>query len=208
MGLLKMDFLGLRTLTDIKKACDYIYENHGVKIDFYSSDFTYDDPKVFGMLAEGNTDAVFQLESAGFKKFMKELKPNCLEDIVAGVSMYRPGPMDSIPKFVHNKHNPDDIVYDDECLEPILNVTYGCIVYQEQVMKIVQVMGGYSMGQADNIRRIMGKKQVEKIDQERKKFIDGWEDPSGKRSIPGAVKLGHSREVAEKIFDEMKEFAK
>ena len=208
MGLLKMDFLGLRTLTDIKKACDYIYENHGVKIDFYDPDFTYDDQKVYEMLANGNTDAVFQLESAGFKKVMKDLKPNCLEDIVAGVAMYRPGPMDSIPKFVHNKHNPEDVVYDDPCLEDILDVTYGCIVYQEQVMKIVQVMGGYSLGQADNIRRIMGKKQVEKIDAEKEKFVNGWEDPSGKRSIPGAVKLGHKKEVAEKIFDEMKEFAK
>ena len=208
MGLLKMDFLGLRTLTDIKKTCDYVYENHGVKIDFYDNNFSYDDQEVYGMLANGNTDAVFQLESAGFKKVMKDLKPNCLEDIVAGVAMYRPGPMDSIPKFIHNKHNPEDVVYDDPCLEDILNVTYGCIVYQEQVMQIVQVMAGYSMGQADNIRRIMGKKQVEKIDAEKEKFVNGWEDPTGKNSIPGAVKLGHKKEVAEKIFDEMKEFAK
>ena len=208
LGLLKMDFLGLRTLTDIKKTCDYVFENHGVKIDFYDPNFTYDDQEVYGMLANGNTDAVFQLESAGFKKVMKELQPNCLEDIVAGVAMYRPGPMDSIPRFIENKHHPDNIIYDDPCLEPILNVTYGCIVYQEQVMQIVQVMGGYSMGQADNIRRIMGKKQVEKIDQEREKFINGWDDPSGKRSIPGAVKLGHDKKVAEKVFDEMKEFAK
>lgn len=206
LGLLKMDFLGLRTLTDIKKACDYIYENYGEKIDFYN--MSYDDPKVFEMLAEGKTDAVFQLESGGFKKFMKELKPTCLEDIIAGVSLYRPGPMDSIPKFVKNKQCPDEIVYDDECLVDILDVTYGCIVYQEQVMKIVQVMAGYSMGQADNIRRIMGKKQVDKIDKEREKFINGWEDPEGKKSIPGAIKLGHSKEVAERIFNEMKEFAK
>ncbi len=206
LGLLKMDFLGLRTLTDIKKACDYIYQNYGKKIDFYN--MSYDDPKVFEMLAEGKTDAVFQLESAGFKKFMKELKPTCLEDIIAGVSLYRPGPMDSIPKFVRNKQNPDEVVYDDPCLENILDVTYGCIVYQEQVMKIVQVMGGYSLGQADNIRRIMGKKQVDKIDKEREKFIYGWEDPEGKKSIPGAVKLGHDAKVADKIFNEMKEFAK
>ncbi len=206
LGLLKMYFLGLVTLTDIKKACDYIYENYGTKIDFYN--MPYDDPKVFEMIAEGKTDAVFQIESAGFKKFMKELKPTCLEDIIAGVSLYRPGPMDSIPKFVQNKQNPDGIIYDDECLVDILDVTYGCIVYQEQVMKIVQVMAGYSMGQADNIRRIMGKKQVDKIDKEREKFINGWEDPEGKKSIPGAVKLGHSKEVAEKIFNEMKEFAK
>lgn len=206
LGLLKMDFLGLRTLTDIKKACDYIYQNYGEKIDFYN--MSYDDPKVFEMLAEGKTDAVFQLESAGFKKFMKELKPTCLEDIIAGVSLYRPGPMDSIPKFVRNKQNPDEVVYDDPCLEDILDVTYGCIVYQEQVMKIVQVMAGYSLGQADNIRRIMGKKQVDKIDKEREKFINGWEDPEGKKSIPGAVKLGHDAKVADKIFNEMKEFAK
>ena len=206
LGLLKMDFLGLANLTDIKKACDYVYENHGVKIDFYNME--YNDQNVFAMIAAGKTDAVFQLESAGMKKFMKELKPNCLEDIIAGVSMYRPGPMDSIPKFVKNKQDPEHVVYDDPCLEDILNVTYGCIVYQEQVMKIVQVMGGYSLGQADNIRRIMGKKQVDKIDAERVKFINGWEDPSGKHSIPGAIKLGHKKEVAEKIFDEMKEFAK
>ena len=206
LGLLKMDFLGLRTLTDIKKTCDYIYQNYGKKIDFYN--MSYDDPKVFEMLAEGKTDAVFQLESAGFKKFMKELKPTCLEDIIAGVSLYRPGPMDSIPKFVRNKQHPDEVVYDDPCLENILDVTYGCIVYQEQVMKIVQVMAGYSLGQADNIRRIMGKKQVDKIDKEREKFINGWEDPEGKKSIPGAIKLGHDPKVADKIFNEMKEFAK
>lgn len=206
LGLLKMDFLGLRTLTDIKKACDYVYENHGVKLDFYNMD--YDDENVFALIAAGKTDAVFQLESAGMKKFMKELKPTCLEDIIAGVSLYRPGPMDSIPKFVQNKQDPSKVTYADPCLENILDVTYGCIVYQEQVMKIVQVMAGYSMGQADNIRRIMGKKQVDKIDQERGKFVNGWTDPAGKKSIPGAVNLGHDRDVAEKIFDEMKEFAK
>ncbi len=207
MGLLKMDFLGLITLTDIKKACDYIYENHGVKVDFYNG-MEYNDPKVYEMLSAGKTDAVFQLESAGFKKFMKELKPNCLDDIIAGVALYRPGPMDFIPTFVRNKQDPSQVVYDDPCLEDILDVTYGCIVYQEQVMKIFQVMGGYNLGQADNVRRIMGKKQLDKIDKERVKFIDGWEDPEGKKSIPGAVKLGHDRAVAEKIFNEMKEFAK
>ncbi len=206
LGLLKMDFLGLANLTDIKKACDYVYEDHGVKIDFY--DMEYNDPNVYNLIASGRTDAVFQLESAGMKKFMKELKPTCLEDIIAGVSLYRPGPMDSIPKFVKNKQDPSQVTYDDPCLEDILDVTYGCIVYQEQVMKIVQVMAGYSLGQADNIRRIMGKKQVDKIDQEREKFINGWTDPSGRASIPGAIKLGHKKEVAEKIFNEMKEFAK
>ena len=206
LGLLKMDFLGLITLTDIKKACDYVYEDHGVKIDFY--DMEYDDPKVFDLISSGRTDAVFQLESAGMKKFMKDLKPSCMDDIIAGISLYRPGPMDFIPKFVKNKQDPEHIEYDDPCLEDILDVTYGCIVYQEQVMKIFQVMGGYSLGQADNIRRIMGKKKVDQIDKERVKFVNGWEDPEGKKSIPGAIKLGHKKEVAEKIFDEMKEFAK
>ncbi|MDE6583109.1 MAG: DNA polymerase III subunit alpha, partial [Clostridia bacterium] len=172
LGLLKMDFLGLRTLTDIKKACDYIYENHGVKIDFYNME--YNDPNVFKLIANGQTDAIFQLESAGMKKFMKDLKPSCMDDIIAGISLYRPGPMDFIPKFVKNKQDPSQVIYEDPCLEDILDVTYGCIVYQEQVMKIVQVMAGYSLGQADNIRRIMGKKQVEKIDKEREKFVNGW----------------------------------
>ncbi len=206
LGLLKMDFLALITLTDIKKACDYIYETHGIKVDMYAME--YDDPKVFDLISSGKTDAVFQLDGAGMKKFMKELKPSCMDDIIAGISLYRPGPMDFIPKFVKNKEDPEHIEYDDPCLEGILDVTYGCIVYQEQVMKIFQVMGGYSLGQADNIRRIMGKKKVDKIGEERVKFVNGWEDPEGKKSIPGAVKLGHKKEVAEKIFDEMKEFAK
>ncbi len=206
LGLLKMDFLGLITLTDIHKALKYIKEDHGVDIDFYNME--YDDPKVFELISSGQTDAIFQLESGGMKKFMKDLGPTCMDDIIAGISMYRPGPMDSIPQFVKCKKNPSEVVYDDPCLEPILNTTYGCIVYQEQVMKIVQVMAGYSLGQADNIRRIMGKKKVDKIAAEKVKFIDGYEDPTGKHSIPGAVKLGHDRAVAEKIFDRMAEFAK
>ncbi len=206
LGLLKMDFLGLRTLTDIDKAVKYVKEIHDIDIDFYNME--YDDPKVFELIASGQTDAIFQLESGGMKKFMKELGPTCMDDIIAGVSLYRPGPMDSIPRFVECKKNPDKIYYEDPCLEPILNMTYGCIVYQEQVMSIVQIMGGYSLGQADNIRRIMGKKQVEKIANEKIKFVDGWEDPSGKNTIPGAVKLGHDREASEKIFDAMAEFAK
>ena len=206
LGLLKMDFLGLRTLTDIYKAIKYIEQEHGIKIDFY--DMEYNDPKVFELISSGKTDAIFQLESGGMKKFMKDLGPTCMDDIIAGISMYRPGPMDSIPRFVECKKDPSKIYYDDPCLEPILNMTYGCIVYQEQVMSVVQVMAGYSLGQADIIRRIMGKKQVDKIAAEKKKFVDGWEDPSGKRSIPGAVKLGHDRVAAEKIFDSMAAFAK
>lgn len=206
LGLLKMDFLGLITLTDIHKAIQYIKEDHGVDVDFYNME--YNDPKVFELISSGNTEAIFQLESGGMKKFMKELGPTCLEDVIAGISMYRPGPMDSIPQFVKCKKDPSAVVYDDPCLEPILDTTYGCIVYQEQVMKIVQVMAGFSLGQADNIRRIMSKKKVDKIAAEKVKFVDGFEDPTGKHSIPGAVKLGHDRAVAEKIFDRMSEFAK
>lgn len=206
LGLLKMDFLGLITLTDIHKAIQYIKEDHGVEIDFYNME--YNDKKVFDLISSGETDAIFQLESGGMKKFMKDLGPTCMEDIIAGISMYRPGPMDSIPQFVKCKKDPSAVVYDDPCLEPVLDTTYGCIVYQEQVMKIVQVMAGYSLGQADNIRRIMGKKKVEKIAEEKVKFVNGWEDPTGKHSIPGAVKLGHDKAVAEKIFDKMAEFAK
>ena len=206
LGLLKMDFLGLVTLTDIKKALDYVKENHGIDIDFYNME--YDDPKVFELISAGKTDAVFQLESAGMKRFMKELGPTCMDDIIAGISLYRPGPMDSIPDFVRCKKDPSAIKYDDPCLESILDVTYGCIVYQEQVMKITQVMAGFSLGQADNIRRIMGKKQVEKIAAERVKFVDGYDDEASGTHIPGAVKLGHKREVAEKVFDRMAEFAK
>ena len=205
LGLLKMDFLGLRTLTDIDKAIKYVKESKGITIDFYNME--YDDKNVYDLISSGKTDAIFQLESDGMKKFMKELKPDCLEDIIAGVSLYRPGPMDSIPRYIKNKQNPNAIQYAHPCLEPILNVTYGCIVYQEQVMKIFQVMGGYNMGQADNVRRIMGKKKVEKMPIEKKKFIEGWEDPSGKASIPGALKLGVSKEIAEQVFSEMESFA-
>ncbi len=206
LGLLKMDFLGLVTLTDIKKALDYVKENHGLEIDFYNME--YDDPKVFELISAGKTDAVFQLESAGMKRFMKDLGPTCMDDIIAGISLYRPGPMDSIPEFVRCKKDPSAVKYDDPCLESILDVTYGCIVYQEQVMKITQVMAGFTLGQADNIRRIMGKKQVEKIAAERVKFVDGYDDEKSGVHIPGAVKLGHKREVAEKVFDKMAEFAK
>ncbi len=207
LGLLKMDFLGLKTLTDIDKACKYVKENKGIDIDFYSPDMNYNDPGVYKMLGEGKTDAVFQLESGGFKKFMKELKPDCLEDIIAGVSLYRPGPMAYIPKYVQNKHNPSLVEFAHPCLEPILNVTYGVIVYQEQVMKTCQTMGGYNLGQADNVRRIMGKKKKDKMAYEKEKFINGWEDPEGIKSIPGALKLGVPKDVAEDVFGQMEAFA-
>lgn len=205
LGLLKMDFLGLRTSTDIDKTLKYIKAIHGVDIDFY--DMEYDDPKVFDLISSGNTEAVFQIESAGMKDFMKKLKPDCLEDIIAGIALYRPGPMDSIPKYIKNKHNPKLIKYAHPLLEPILNVTYGCIVYQEQVMKVFQILGGYNMGQADNVRRIMGKKKADKMVIEREKFINGWKDPAGIKNIPGAVALGVPKDVAEKIFAEMENFA-
>ncbi|MDD3397630.1 MAG: DNA polymerase III subunit alpha [Clostridia bacterium] len=205
LGLLKMDFLGLRTLTDIDKAVKYIKEIHGVEIDL--DNLNYNDPKVFELMGSGNTDAVFQLESGGMKKFFKDLKPTNMEDIIAGIALYRPGPMDSIPKYLHNKQNPDKIVYAHPLLESILNVTYGCIVYQEQVMKVFQVLGGYSLGQADNVRRIMGKKKVDKMPYEREKFIFGVNDPSGKKSIAGCLKLGIPQKVAEEVFAEMASFA-
>ena len=205
LGLLKMDFLGLRTLTDIDKTLKYVKKNHGKDIDFY--DMEYNDPKVYELISSGNTEAIFQLESGGMKKFMKELQPDCLEDIIAGVALYRPGPMDSIPRYIKNKHNPDKIEYAHPLLEPILNVTYGCIIYQEQVMQVFQALGGYNMGQADNVRRIMGKKKVDKMAYEKEKFIFGWKDPEGKKDIDGCLKRGISQEVAEQVFAEMESFA-
>ncbi len=206
LGLLKMDFLGLQTLDDIYKAVQYVKENHGVEIDFGKMD--YDDPAVFELISSGNTEAVFQLESGGMKKFMKDLQPSSLEDVIAGISLYRPGPMDFIPKFIKGKKDPEHIEYDDPCLEPILKTTYGCIVYQEQVMKIFQVMGGFSLGGADVVRRIMAKKKAELLPPEEDKFINGWVDPEGiKNPIPGAVKLGHDKDVAKKVFDQMAKFA-
>ena len=206
LGLLKMDFLGLRTLTDIDKTLKLVKEIHGKDIDFYAME--YDDPNVFKLISSGNTDAIFQLESGGMKRFMKKLKPDNLEDIIAGISLYRPGPMKYIDSYVKNKHNPEEIKYDHPCLKPILEATYGIIVYQEQVMQIVQAMAGYSLGQADMVRRIMGKKKVEKMAAEREKFIYGWTDPKGEKSIDGALKRGVPEEVARKVFADMEDFAK
>lgn len=205
LGHLKMDFLGLRNLNDISKAIQYVNENHGVKIDF--NELGYADEGVYKLLSSGNTKAIFQVESGGFQKFLKELKPTSIEDITAGVSLYRPGPMDSIPRYVHNKHNPQDVVYDDPILEPILNVTYGCIVYQEQVMRIVQDMAGYTLGQADMVRRMMGKKKLEAMQKEKQTFLFGKPAENGKPAIDGALKRGVSQPVAEKIWGEMESFA-
>jgi DNA polymerase-3 subunit alpha len=206
LGLLKMDFLGLRTLTDIDKTLKLIKKIHNRDIDFYAME--YDDANVFKLIGSGNTDAIFQLESGGMKRFMKKLKPDNLEDIIAGISLYRPGPMKYIDDYVANKHNPAKIKYDDPCLKPILEATYGIIVYQEQVMQIVQAMAGYSLGQADMVRRIMGKKKVDKMEAEKEKFIYGWTDPNGKKSIEGALKRGVPEAVARKVFADMEDFAK
>ncbi len=205
LGHLKMDFLGLRNLNDISKAIQYVKENYGVELDF--DKMGYDDPGVYKLLSSGNTKAIFQVESGGFQKFLKELKPTSIEDITAGVSLYRPGPMDSIPRYVHNKHNPQDVTYDHPILEPILNVTYGCIVYQEQVMRIVQDMAGYTLGQADMVRRMMGKKKLEAMQKEKAVFLFGKPAENGKPAIDGAIKRGVKQEVAEKIWSEMESFA-
>ena len=158
LGLLKMDFLGLRNLTTIRDALKMIEDNHGVKIDFSAMD--YDDLKVYEAIARGNTQGIFQLEAAGMTSFMKNLKPDCFEDVVAGISLYRPGPMSSIPVYIENKKHPDNIKYIHDSLEPILGVTYGCMVYQEQVMQIVRDLGGYSYGRSDLVRRAMRKKKM------------------------------------------------
>ena len=204
LGHLKMDFLGLCNLSDIKFAIQYVKENRGIEVDFEKN--TYDDPDVFKMLASGNTTAVFQLESGGFQKFMKELKPTCLEDIVAGVSLYRPGPMDTIPEFVHNKHNPEDVRYVDPRLEPVLNYTYGVIVYQEQVMKIVQVLAGYTLARADAVRKMMGKKKLKDLQAEREVFVHGCPSILGKPAVKGCVNNGVPEDVANALWDKMEKF--
>lgn len=205
LGHLKMDFLGLRNLSDIEKTLQLIKENHGKEIDFENS--SYDDPEVFKLISTGNTKAIFQIESSGFQKFMRELQPTNIEDIIAGVSLYRPGPMDSIPTYVHNKHNPKDVKYDHPILEPILKVTYGCIVYQEQVMRIVQDMAGYTLGQADMVRRMMGKKRQDEMAKEKSVFLYGKPAEDGKPAIDGAIKRGVPEDVATKIWSQMETFA-
>lgn len=206
LGLLKMDFLGLRTLTVIRDALDLIENKYGKRIDFSSMD--YDDPKVYELLSSGNTLGVFQLESAGMRSFMKQLKPSNFEDIVAGISLYRPGPMDSIPTYIENKHNPDKITYIHESLRPIMEVSYGCLVYQEQVMQVVRDLAGYSYGRSDLVRRAMGKKKMDVMEEERQYFIHGKEDENGNIEIPGCIRNGVPEDVANKIFDDMIDFAK
>lgn len=205
LGLLKMDFLGLRTLTVIRDAVDLAEQVHGKKIDIQQIDF--DDKDVYKMIGDGRTAGVFQLESAGMTQFMKDLQPNSLEDIIAGISLYRPGPMDQIPRYIRNKNNPKLIKYHHPMLESILDVTYGCMVYQEQVMQIVRELGGYSLGRSDLVRRAMSKKKISVMEQERKNFVYGITDEEGNEVVKGAVNNGVDEITANKIFDEMMDFA-
>ena len=201
-----MDFLGLRTLTVISDTIKFVKQNRGIDVSF---DQNMNDPKVFKETWQsGNTVGVFQFESQGMTNFMKELKPDTLEDIIAGVSLYRPGPMDQIPRYIKNKLDPTHSEYTHPALEPILNVTYGCMVYQEQVMQIVRDLAGYSLGRADLVRRAMGKKKLDVMAKEREYFIHGQTDEQGNVLIPGCVRNGIDEQSANKIFDEMAEFAK
>ena len=202
LGLLKMDFLGLRTLTVIKNAVDNVEKTTGKLIDVDKID--YDDKKVLASLGTGKTDGVFQLESQGMKNFMKELKPQSLEDVIAGISLYRPGPMEFIPAYIRGKNNHAAVTYACPQLEPILAPTYGCIVYQEQVMQIVRDLGGYTMGRSDLVRRAMSKKKASVMEQERANFVHGNEA----EHVPGCVANGISEQVADHIYDTMTDFAK
>jgi len=202
LGLLKMDFLGLRTLTVIQNAVRMAEKSSGKVIDMDTID--YNDKKVLDSLGTGKTDGIFQLESAGMKNFMKELKPQSLEDVIAGISLYRPGPMDFIPQYIRGKNNPGTITYDCPELVPILEPTYGCIVYQEQVMQIVRVLGGYTLGRSDLLRRAMSKKKAAVMQKERQNFVYGNEE----EGVPGCIKNGIKEEIANKIYDEMIDFAK
>ena len=202
LGLLKMDFLGLRTLTVIDDAVKMVNKGKGVKIDIDHID--YDDKEVLASLGTGKTEGVFQLESAGMKNFMKELKPESLEDVIAGISLYRPGPMDFIPAYIRGKNNAATITYDCPQLEPILAPTYGCIVYQEQVMQIVRDLAGYTWGRSDLVRRAMSKKKTKVMEEERQNFVYG----NKAEGVPGCVANGIDEKVANKIYDEMIDFAK
>ncbi len=201
LGLLKMDFLGLRTLNVVRDAVNLVRAK-GIDLDIDQID--YDDRATMDMIGKGKTEGVFQIESAGMKNFMKELKPDSLEDIIAGIALYRPGPMDFIPRYIEGKKHPDSIKYDCPQMEPILKSTYGCIVYQEQVMQIVRDLAGYSMGRSDLVRRAMSKKKGSVMEEERKNFVYGNQE----QGIPGCVANGISAEVANHIYDEMVDFAK
>ena len=205
LGLLKMDFLGLRTLTVMRDTVNMVKKNRGITVDIDNIDF--DDKKVYNMIGEGKSVGVFQLESAGMTSFMKELMPDSLEDIIAGISLYRPGPMSEIPRYIKSKRNPDLVTYDTEMLKSILGLTYGCMVYQEQVMEIVRKLAGYSMGRSDLVRRAMSKKKHHVMEEERKNFIYGIVGEDGTVEVPGCLRNGISEAVANKIFDSMMDFA-
>jgi DNA polymerase-3 subunit alpha len=205
LGLLKMDFLGLRTLTVIRDALELIEENHGVRLNL--SKMEYDDAETYDLISSGNTQGVFQLESGGMTQFMKNLKPDSFEDIVAGISLFRPGPMASIPTYIENKKNPQNIKYIHPSLEPILSVTYGCLVYQEQVMQIVRELGGYTYGRSDLVRRAMGKKKMDVMLEEQEYFIHGKDDEEGNIEIMGCVRNGIPEEAAQEIYNQMVSFA-
>ncbi|GAB1476270.1 DNA polymerase III subunit alpha [Bacillota bacterium] len=205
LGLLKMDFLGLRNLTVIRDALEMIESGQGIKIDF--SKMEYDDPKVYELISSGDTLGVFQLESSGMRQFMMSLKPDCFEDIVAGISLYRPGPMASIPTYIENKGKPDNIQYIHESLKPILSVTYGCMVYQEQVMQIVRDLAGYTYGRSDLVRRAMSKKKRDVMEKEKQYFIYGKEDAAGNPVIKGCIRNGIGERAAEEIYRQMESFA-
>ncbi len=202
LGLLKMDFLGLRTLTVIQNAARMVEHNYGITLNM--DQINYDDAAVLEMIGKGKCEGVFQLESAGMKNFMKELKPKSMEDIIAGISLYRPGPMDFIPQYIKGKNNPDSVTYDCPQLEAILEPTYGCIVYQEQVMQIVRDLGGYTLGRSDLVRRAMSKKKASVMAKERQNFVYG----NANEGVPGCISNGISEAVANKIYDDMTDFAK
>lgn len=206
LGLLKMDFLGLRTLTVIERTLALIQHQTGKTLDIDKVPFN--DEKTYQLISSGLTLGLFQLESSGMRRFMRELKPNCIEDVVAGISLYRPGPMEAIPLYIKNKHRPEAIDYRHPKLKEVLEVTYGCMVYQEQVMEIVRSLAGYSYGRSDLVRRAMSKKKMDVMAKERQGFIYGELGPSGEVLVPGCIANGIPEQVASQVFDEMVEFAK
>jgi len=204
LGLLKMDFLGLRTLTVIRDALDLMRD---AGVDMKSDDIPLDDPAVYEMISQGDTDGVFQLESGGMRAFLQNMKPESFEDIIAAISLYRPGPMESIPRYIAGKHDPASVRYPTPLLKPILDVTYGCMVYQEQVMQIVRDLAGYSYGRSDLVRRAMSKKKHDVMAKEREYFVHGMTDADGNVVVEGCVRRGVPEAVAEQLFDDMTAFA-
>lgn len=205
LGMLKMDFLGLRTLTVIRDCCEFIKRRGEEEPDFPKLGF--DDKNIYDLISSGDTVGIFQLESAGMTNFMMQMKPGCFEDIIAGIALFRPGPMEQIPRYLDGKQDPSHVTYEHPSLRPILGTTYGCMVYQEQVMQIVRDLAGYSYGRSDLIRRAMSKKKHDVMERERESFINGIVEADGTVSVPGAIRRGIPESVANKIFDEMTDFA-